>query len=437
MNSTDRGLNGYQKRLVHQLVRAEYPELVTISRPGFIQIVAYDKEREDAIRKSKLKIFEDRVARQVGLRWIVEAMAGGNLDAIDPVSFIRPINGEPVWVDMKKVTAEFQELKDQLGHKRAVLVGHNVFMDLINFYKCFFGKLPDRLEDFLVIMHKLFPLIVDTKYMATHQSTDINVRSGLDELDTDLTNQHVPTIETHRDHEKYKNHTPAHEAGYDSFMTAKVLIRLSAKLEGAGHYIDPVSDEEAWHTPPSSFPEGGGVLIQAVNGTSQYTKSPTLNSRSKGHKLSDSDSSGQGVPLYTPVESTTSENQSQAKKKKKASKTKRSEKQQKTAFSHAGRFDLLGDFSEDEMNRFVEVKAKTTIKVPVGPRAVPQLSTSVSVPSDAEREPEPELEPEPSRLMPAWDSDFWNVYGNKLRVNGTVEGVCDLTDGKGRYSTTG
>jgi len=32
-----------------------------------------------------------------------------------------------------------------------------------------------------------------------------------------------------------------------------------------------------------------------------------------------------------------------------------------------------------------------------------------------------------SRLMPPWDSDFWNVYGNKLRVNGTVEGHCDLS----------
>ena len=31
------------------------------------------------------------------------------------------------------------------------------------------------------------------------------------------------------------------------------------------------------------------------------------------------------------------------------------------------------------------------------------------------------------RLMPAWDKDFWRVYGNKIRVNGTIEGICDLS----------
>ena len=44
------------------------------------------------------------------------------------------------------------------------------------------------------------------------------------------------------------------------------------------------------------------------------------------------------------------------------------------------------------------------------------------------------VEPEPTpfpphdtvTLMPPFSSDFWRVYGNKLRVFGTVEGVCDL-----------
>ena len=29
-------------------------------------------------------------------------------------------------------------------------------------------------------------------------------------------------------------------------------------------------------------------------------------------------------------------------------------------------------------------------------------------------------------LMPSFDSDFWKVYGNKLRVFGTREELCDL-----------
>ena len=31
-------------------------------------------------------------------------------------------------------------------------------------------------------------------------------------------------------------------------------------------------------------------------------------------------------------------------------------------------------------------------------------------------------------FMPHFENDFWRVYGNKLRVNGTVEEVCDLSE---------
>ena len=35
---------------------------------------------------------------------------------------------------------------------------------------------------------------------------------------------------------------------------------------------------------------------------------------------------------------------------------------------------------------------------------------------------------ESATMMPPWESDFWYKYCNKLRVNGTVEGVCDLEE---------
>ena len=417
MNATDRGLNGYQRRLVHQLVRAEYPDFVTVSRSGFVQIIAYDKEREDAIKVSKMKVFEERLARQVGLRWIVEAMAGGNLDPVDPVSFIQPVDDKPVWVDVKKANAEFQELKDQLAKKRAVLVGHNVFMDLINFYKCFFGKLPDRVEEFSAIMHRLFPLIVDTKYMATHESTEINARSGLDELDFDLAKLPLPAIETHHLNDKYTNYTPAHEAGFDSFMTAKVLVRLSAKLEAAGHYIKATSSHGARHTPTSSNDDGGVPVSVADSIIYNNTTSTAIN-RPNGHKQSDSDSSSQGVPLHAPEgRAVPTDAKSHSKKKKRC---KKLEKQHRTAFSHAGRFDLLGVMVEDADEGTVEMEVKTTEKTPV----VSKTFTRASVGGKAK-----EAGPATSRLMPAWDSEFWKIYGNKLRVNGTVEGVCDLTGG--------
>jgi hypothetical protein len=37
----------------------------------------------------------------------------------------------------------------------------------------------------------------------------------------------------------------------------------------------------------------------------------------------------------------------------------------------------------------------------------------------------PEL-PKPKQWIPTWDSSFWDIYVNKLRVNATEFGVCDL-----------
>lgn len=179
---------------MHQLVRAEHPDLVTISRQGFIQIQAYDKKREDAIKKSKMAGFEERVARQTGLRWLVEGMVCGDLSSIDPMTFGRTVNGKPLWVDLKEATKDFDQLRMKLASKQSVLVGHNLFMDLIYFYQCFFGKLPDSVEDFQSMIHHLFPLVIDTKYLATYHNDVANAKSGLEELDEELSKADVPVI---------------------------------------------------------------------------------------------------------------------------------------------------------------------------------------------------------------------------------------------------
>ena len=205
---TERGLNNYQKRLVHQIVRAEYPGLVTLSRSGFIQIVAFDQQREDAVKASKLRIFEEKVMRQVGFRWLVEAMVGGDLGAIDPKVFARSPTGQPIFVDLAVITRQFNDLQHRLRQNRTVLVGHNLFMDLVNFYRCFFGQLPDRVEDFQSIMNQLFPMIIDTKYIATHDNVNAtHARSSLEDLDEELSKLPVPVIgkwqESKRDEKGY------------------------------------------------------------------------------------------------------------------------------------------------------------------------------------------------------------------------------------------
>lgn len=45
-----------------------------------------------------------------------------------------------------------------------------------------------------------------------------------------MSNQRLPSIITHPDHSKYQEAEKFHEAGYDSLLTATIMIRLAAKL---------------------------------------------------------------------------------------------------------------------------------------------------------------------------------------------------------------
>lgn len=184
--SQERGLNNYQKRLVHQLVQVEYPGFVTISRPGYIQVVAYNKEREDAVHTSRMTTFEDRLKRKIGLRWLVEAITGGDLTAIESWN---------LQSGAKTAKPLFPGLFTRLKANRTVLVGHNLFIDLVYFYACFIGRLPDRVETFQDAMHRFFPTVIDTKYLATHENDNSPMsRSSLEELDEALSEHPAPMI---------------------------------------------------------------------------------------------------------------------------------------------------------------------------------------------------------------------------------------------------
>jgi poly(A)-specific ribonuclease len=153
-----RGLSKFQKLLVHQLVRAEFPSLRTISRDTFIQIIAFDKQREDANKQRQQKRLEEQISRQIGLRWVFEAMSGGDLSGMNPREFGRTLGGEAKFVDMEAINKRFETVRERLQRKRTVLVGHNLFTDLIYLYRVFLGKLPDKIEDFRHVIHDLFPL---------------------------------------------------------------------------------------------------------------------------------------------------------------------------------------------------------------------------------------------------------------------------------------
>ena len=173
-----------------------------------------------------------------------------------------------------------------------------------------------------------------------------------------------------------------HEAGYDSFLTAKVIIRLASKLEHLGQYVD--MDQYLSSETYFTSPESGGVPI-VVPKASASSEIDLPASLEEG-----------GVPIngdhgFDPPPSEV--HTSPAKRSRKKAK-------EPSRFSHAGRYDVLEDLDLD----FQEASISES-----------HGSTKAAAPSDHE-----------FTMMPRYDSHFWVVYGNKLRVNGTVEGVCDM-----------
>ncbi|KAE8134383.1 ribonuclease H-like domain-containing protein [Aspergillus pseudotamarii] len=227
-------LNNFQKRLVHQLIEVEYPSLVTISRPAFIQVIDYDEDREKAIREQRMTRAQERVWTQIGFRWIVEALTGGDLSHLDPFCFGSIMNSS-IAVEPQVSLHEFSDnLQQRLKSHRPVLVGHNLFTDVVYLYRCFFGPLPDKLDQFQAIIQEMFPILMDTKYMATHDCGSITPKSSLSEINDKLLHIKTPKIRVHDQHSKYNSKRIDHEAGYDSLLTAQIFIKLSAQLRDGG-----------------------------------------------------------------------------------------------------------------------------------------------------------------------------------------------------------
>ena len=203
-----RGLNGFQKRLVHQLVRAEFPDVVSLSKQDFIQLVPFDREREDAQLQRKIAWFENNLGRQIGIRWLAEAIcpdvdqvlpkervppfASGNLASLATLTFPRT---DMTNEEREAHTLQFRDLCNTLKEKRTVLVGHNLFLDLIYFYTFFFGQLPDQVEGFQKTIAQLFPLVFDTKYLADKINDNSPLyKSSLQEIDKELSKLPLPII---------------------------------------------------------------------------------------------------------------------------------------------------------------------------------------------------------------------------------------------------
>ncbi|KAF8455386.1 ribonuclease H-like domain-containing protein [Terfezia claveryi] len=198
--TTDRNImSNYQRYIVHQIVRTRFPKLISQGKESFVCVTRQTEEQKSRKKAEAKDVFDEQLDIAIGLRHIIDELF------------------EPKRPDGRKI----------------VLVGHNCFMDLLHLYNCFIGKLPEKVEEFAELMSKSFPILIDTKYLATYgdDSTTANSGSTLSILDSLLRPQTNPKIELHAEANSYGGDNHAfHEAGYDAYITATILIRVAARL---------------------------------------------------------------------------------------------------------------------------------------------------------------------------------------------------------------
>ncbi|KAF7916191.1 uncharacterized protein EAE98_010776 [Botrytis deweyae] len=371
-------LNGFQRRLVHQLVRSEFPQCRCFARldGSFMQVEKIDHDREAKFKIEQLKKFNQRIATQSGARFIFEALCGGDLTGIDPMwSYTHDENAQPNTVDSSHAAleAELAKVTKKLKEKQQVIVGHNLFTDLCFLYKTFIGDLPAGVGDFQSQIHSLFPFVIDTKYLATYNSDAMKPRVNLKELLIPFQKIHMPLILLHEKHNTYgATNGNAHEAGFDSWMTAELFAKLSAQLYAEQSDSQSPSQDNYKH-----------------DYSDDYIPSSDSDSEDEG--------SG-GASLFSPVSSST------------FSRSKGNADRDRPGNWHA--MQLNNPFAALEL----EKTGKNGGKVKKDKKKV-QFGDGGKVEGGIQQ------------WIPNAEHAFWENYKNKLRVNAIEGEVCDLSGG--------
>ncbi|KAM0286244.1 hypothetical protein ACHAQH_000971 [Verticillium albo-atrum] len=220
------------RRLVAEILE-EFPDCFQepINSYGIRISVKNDRSQkiEDEKRQARVEARKTTIQKQACLSIVFEALCGGNfLDLIDAVELSSTLEACPGWRDnVEDLRWHLEKCQTALQAKRPVLVAHNMAYDLTFLYDTFIGHLPTTLSEFQSKLLVLFPRVIDTKVLATC----INLVDGNDPLGVVYNSLKYQGPETVHDLGFGYNvdQGRAHAAGFDSYMTAVVLIRIAHK----------------------------------------------------------------------------------------------------------------------------------------------------------------------------------------------------------------
>lgn len=147
----------------------------------------------------------------------------------------------------------FSKVFQVLTSCKKPIVGHNVLTDLLLAYENFYEHLPESFKDFKLKLHKIFPVVYDTKLVAFEISrnpvfshcnffddTNLeNLHNSLSSSDAQYFALFAPSVVFSEKCYRYLDEKMPHEAGYDSFLSGFVFLRMAHMLAYMGSRRSP------------------------------------------------------------------------------------------------------------------------------------------------------------------------------------------------------
>lgn len=227
----------YHRKLVHDMLRTQFKDYRGYQpsfEATFMTIEKINVEKEEKIAAGRKGVYEVALKKEIGFRYIIEALStGGDITKIPTSMFIVSHDGESsVWLDAGKIERDLADIQKKLEKKLRTIIGHNMFMDMAFVYQAFIGELPESVVDFQSEIHRLFPRVIDTKFIATSAGhAGFQDSSSLSELHNKYKDKSTPVIEVPAKFNGYANKEKLHEAGYDSFLCAQAYVRMVSQMQ--------------------------------------------------------------------------------------------------------------------------------------------------------------------------------------------------------------
>ncbi|XP_074093669.1 poly(A)-specific ribonuclease PARN isoform X5 [Cotesia typhae] len=184
--------NAYIRRIIHQEVRLRWPNKIRVdgTAQGLMVYKMGTKEEEKKKAEERREKEKEELKEAVGLSVLLRKIADSN----------------------------------------KLIVGHNMLLDLCHIVRQFFGPLPDSYKEFKLLIHNLFPNLIDTKVLSQAPNFKDIIPSSVLNCMLDTVSKapfNLPEIIPVENRSYSTVAETYHEAGFDAYATGLCFIAMA------------------------------------------------------------------------------------------------------------------------------------------------------------------------------------------------------------------